>query len=172
MCSGVCAATAANSCIGPWNRLRGRHNPVSSYLRRDIGIWAGMLGTAHVIAGLQVHFKGKMWLYFLPERDAMTFPLRIDPFGFANYAGLVSTLILLLLLALSNDASLRALGASRWKSLQRWSYAGALLMVAHGVVYQILEKRTMGFVVAFAAIVLLVIAIQFAGFRVAKKKAQ
>lgn len=157
--------------IGPWNKLRGRPNPISGYLRRDIGIWAGGLGIAHVVAGLQVHFRGKMWLYFLPPADATyTFPLRIDAFGLTNYAGLGATMILLLLLSLSNNASLRSLGASRWKSLQRWNYAGALLVVAHGVVYQILEKRTVAFIVAFAAIALLALAMQFAGFRMAKKK--
>lgn len=156
--------------VGPWNKLRGRPNPVSGYLRRDIGIWAGMLGIVHVVLGLQMHLGGKMWLYFLPERNALTFPLRIDLFGFANYTGLVSTLILIMLLGLSNNASLRAFGASRWKSLQRWNYAGALLVVAHGVAYQILEKRTIGFLVAFAVIVVLAAAIQFAGFRLMKKE--
>ena len=68
--------------IGPRNKLRGRPNPVSGYVRRDIGIWAGVLGIAHVVAGLQVHFRGKMWLYFLPPADATyAFPLRIDAFG-------------------------------------------------------------------------------------------
>ena len=44
------------------------------------------------------------------------------------------------------------------------------MVAAHGVVYQILEKRTAGFVVVFAAIVLLVLAMQAAGFRAGKKK--
>jgi DMSO/TMAO reductase YedYZ heme-binding membrane subunit len=131
-----------------------------------------VLGIVHVIAGLQAHHPGKMWLYFLPPADATyTFPLRIDPFGLTNYAGLGATLILLLLLSLSNDASLRSLGASRWKSLQRWNYAGALLVAAHGTVYQILEKRAAGFIVAFAALVLLALAMQLAGFRMGKKTA-
>jgi sulfoxide reductase heme-binding subunit YedZ len=167
------ALLALSLTIGPWNKLRGRPNPVSGYLRRDIGIWAGVLGILHVIAGLQVHFRGKMWLYFLPPANATyTFPIRIDPFGLVNYAGLGATLTLLLLLSLSNDASLRAFGTSRWKALQRWNYAGALLVVAHGVVYQIIEKRTAGLVVAFAAIVLFTLTMQFAGFRTGKTRTQ
>lgn len=157
--------------IGPWNKLRGRPNPISGYLRRDIGIWASVLAIVHVIVGLQVHLRGKMWLYFLPPADATyTFPMRIDPFGLTNYMGLGAILILLLLLFLSNDASLRALGTRRWKSLQRWNYAGAVLVVTHGLVYQILEKRTVGFIVACAAIVLFALAMQFAGFRMGKKR--
>jgi sulfoxide reductase heme-binding subunit YedZ len=35
--------TAAALSIGPWNVLRGRTNPVSFDLRRDLGIWAGIM---------------------------------------------------------------------------------------------------------------------------------
>jgi sulfoxide reductase heme-binding subunit YedZ len=167
---GSLALLALSLMIGPWNRLRGRPNPVSGYLRRDIGIWAGVLGIVHVIAGLQVHYYGKFWLYFVPLEASRIGQWAV--FGLANYVGLGATLVLLLLLSLSNDASLRSLGAGRWKSLQRWNYAGALLVVAHGVVYQIMEKRTVGFVVVFAVIVLLALAMQFAGFRMGKKKTQ
>src|SRR5262249_18277318 len=55
----------ASLVIGPWRVLRGRANPVNSDLRRDIGIWAGIVGLAHVVIGLQVHLKGRMSLYFL-----------------------------------------------------------------------------------------------------------
>ena len=156
--------------IGPWNRLRARRNPVSTYLRRDIGIWAGLVSVLHVVFGLQVHFRGRMWLYFVPE-GGHSFPLRIDPFGLTNYAGLVATFVLLMLLVLSNDASLRALGPGRWKSLQRWNYAGALLILAHGAVYQIIEKRSWGFVAAGLVIALAAMAMQLAGYRLATKKA-
>ena len=155
---------AATLMIGPWNKLRDRAHPISSYLRRDIGIWAGMLGIVHVILGLQVHMDGKFWLYFLPPPDASyVFPLRIDPFGLTNYAGLAAGLILLMLLTLSNNASLRALGAARWKNLQRWNYAVAVLVLVHGAVYQLLEKRALGFVAAFVVIVLFTMGLQFFG---------
>lgn len=162
---------AATLTIGPWNRLRDRPNPVSSYLRRDIGIWAGVLGIAHVIVGLQVHMDGKFWLYFLPPDAAYRFPLRIDAFGLTNYAGLAAGLILLMLLSLSNNAALRALGAVRWKRLQRWNYAVAALVVAHGVVYQLLEKRALGFVLLFGVTVTLAFAFQVAAFASARKRA-
>jgi len=165
------ALLALSLAIGPWNRLRRLPNPVSGYLRRDIGIWAGILGVFHVVVGLQVHFKGKMWLYFVPSPDASyRFPVRIDPFGIANWVGLFATLVLLLLLALSNDASLRALGRDRWKSLQRWNYAGALLALAHGALYQFVEKRQWPFVVGMLAIAAAALAMQLAGYRTVKKR--
>ena len=160
---------AATLMIGPWNKLRDRAHPISSYLRRDIGIWAGMLGIVHIILGLQVHMDGKFWLYFLPPPDAVfPYSLRIVAFGLTNYAGLAAGLILLMLLTLSNNTSLRALGAVRWKRLQRWNYAVAALVVGHGAVYLLLEKRAPGFVAVFIAVALLTLVLQFAGFRMGK----
>src|SRR5439155_26488230 len=40
--------------IGPLTALRGQPMPVSSDLRRDLGIWAGLVGIAHVFMGAQV----------------------------------------------------------------------------------------------------------------------
>ena len=152
--------------LGPWNVLRGRPNPVSTDLRRDVGIWAAILGVVHVVVGLQVHMRGKIWLYFFyPSDQPHGVPLRHDPFGFANYAGLGATLILLLLLAISNDVSLRALGTRRWKALQRWNYANVSLVALHSVAYQFVEKRTLLFVVVFSVMILGVAAMQLAGVR-------
>lgn len=156
----------ASLIVGPWNVLRSRPNPVSTDLRRDIGIWAGLVGIFHVVIGLQVHMRGKLWLYFVyPSGEHHLLPLRYDPFGFANYTGLGATLALLLLLALSNDLSLRRLGTIRWKSLQRWNYACGALVVLHGIAFQLIEERVLPFIALFGAIVLVAAAFQFAGFR-------
>src|SRR5438477_69504 len=44
--------------IGPWRTLRGKAPVLSSDLRRDIGIWAGIVGVAHAIIGNCVHVAG------------------------------------------------------------------------------------------------------------------
>ncbi|HEV8725035.1 MAG TPA: ferric reductase-like transmembrane domain-containing protein [Candidatus Binatia bacterium] len=152
--------------IGPSNILRNRPNPVSTDLRRDIGIWAALLGLFHTIVGLQVHMKGRFWLYFVfsPNEDRFL-PVRYDLFGFANYTGLAATLVLIMLLALSNDLSLRRLGARRWKSLQRWNYPCCIFVVLHGVAYQFIENRSLWFIGLFGSIVLVAGALQLAGFR-------
>src|SRR5919197_5181120 len=41
--------------IGPANLLLRRRNPVSSYLRRDVGTWTALFSVIHVFYGLQVH---------------------------------------------------------------------------------------------------------------------
>lgn len=129
--------TGAAVLLGPWNVIRGRANPVSFDVRRDVGIWAGIMALLHTGIGLNVHLRGRPWLYFVDQHHHV----RHDLFGFGNDTGLVAALLFLLLLALSNDLSLRRLGTRKWKSLQRWTYAAVALTAAHGVVYQQIEKR-------------------------------
>ena len=151
--------------IGPWRVLRGRPAPASTDLRRDVGIWGALFGLAHVLTGLQVHFGGKFWKYFLYPDGDHRIPLRADAFGFANWTGLAAGLVLVLLLAISNDASLRTLGTQRWKSWQRWTYGAAALTVAHGVAYQIVTDQEPRWIVSFALITVVVLAFQLDGRR-------
>ena len=53
--------------------------------------------------------------------------LRHDLFGFADYTGLSSALVLVPLLATSSDYVLRAMGTPCWKQLQRWNYSAFVL---------------------------------------------
>ena len=159
------AFLALTLAIGPFNILAGRRNPVSSDLRRDIGIWAGLLGVAHAAIGQCVHLRGKPWLYYIYEhRERHWLPLRHDLFGFANYTGAFSTLLLVVLLATSNDYSLRRLGTPGWKQLQRWNYAVFALAGAHAFLYQAIEKQRPGYVVAIALCVVIATFLQTLGY--------
>src|SRR5882757_11033974 len=153
---------AASLWLGPWNVLRRRPNPVSFDLRRDIGIWTGIFAIVHTAIGLTVHLRGRMWMYFLKSLHPLK--LQNTQFGFANFTGLGAALLFLMLLAISNDLSLRALKTRRWKSLQRWTYIAFLLTGAHGVAYQFREKRHVPWVLVFSAIMTAVAAAQFLGF--------
>jgi methionine sulfoxide reductase heme-binding subunit len=160
------AMLAATLILGPINVLRRRRNPVSTYLRRDIGIWAAALALVHVVLGLQVHMGGRFWLYFVyPANEARLLPMRHDLFGLANDTGLAAMLVLALLLTLSNNAALRALGPLRWKGLQRWNYGAFALTIVHGAAYQVLERRELLFVAVASAVVLTVVSLQVAGVR-------
>lgn len=150
---------------GSLNVLRRRPNPVSTDLRRDIGIWAGVVAIAHFLVGWQVHMKHR-WLYWLAEVEGSDRLVpRTDLFGFANHTGLVAVIVAALLLALSNDYYLRRFGTLRWKRAQRWNYALFALVVAHGVAFQVIEKRKLPFVVLLAALTLATIGVQWAGWR-------
>jgi len=100
--------TAATLLLGPFKVLRRKPNPISTDLRRDLGIWAGISALLHTAVGLNVHLRGKMWLYFV---DTHHHPRR-DAFGFGNYTGVLAALVFALLLALSNDVSFRRLAGN------------------------------------------------------------
>lgn len=157
---------AATLLIGPWNLLRGKRTPISSDWRRDVGIWAGILGLVHTVIGQNVHLRGRPWLYYIYEPGKHhLFPIRHDLFGFANYTGLISALILLALLATSNNYSLRALGTPRWKQLQRWNYVAFALMAAHAIAYQINEKQKAPFVATVVISIVVTLLLQGIGFQ-------
>ena len=160
---------SATLLTGPLDVLRGRPTPVSTDLRRDIGIWAAVVGLVHVVLGLQVHLRGRWWLYFVygpqERRRPLQSPVRLDPFGLANHTGLAATLLLLVLLAISNDVALRRLGSRRWKSVQRWNYAAAALVLGHGFAYQFVERRGGWYVTTVAGVAGATAAIQLLGYR-------
>lgn len=155
----------ATLAIGPLHVLTRRHNPVSSDLRRDIGIWAGMLSLAHTVIGQNVHLRGRPWLYYVYDRrEHHWLPLRHDLFGFANYTGLICILLVAALLAASNDYSLHRLGTSQWKGLQRWNYAAFVLAAAHAFAYQGIEHQHLPFVAAILVGTVLTLGVQTAGY--------
>jgi sulfoxide reductase heme-binding subunit YedZ len=166
------ALLGATLVTGPLNLLRNRRNPVSTDLRRDLGIFGAIISLAHVVLGLQVHLKGRMLQYFFypPNQRHFLFGIRLDLFGFANDTGLIAALAVAFLFALSNDLSLRRLGGRRWKSLQRWNYGLFALVVIHGIAYQLIEERKVPYLIVFGLLVTAVVVIQIVGFRRWKRK--
>ena len=160
------ALLAATLLLGPWNVLRRRQNPVSSDLRRDVGIWAGIAGVLHSAVGQCVHLRGRPWLYYVygPWEHHHRFPLRHDLFGLANYTGAAAVLTLVALLATSNDYALRALGTPRWKQLQRWNYAVFALTAVHAFAYQRIEKQHLPFVMTAASCIAMAAVMQTVGW--------
>ncbi len=152
--------------IGPLNLIFKLPNPVSSYLRRDIGIWAGLISIVHVIIGLQRHFAGRIWKYFFHEGSpGQSISIRFDAFGLANHGGLIATIICIVLLMMSNNASLRQFGAVKWKNIQRLNYLSFLLVTGHAFLYQLLGKRDLGYIVIVAIVFILVLVLQWSGFK-------
>ena len=140
-------------------------NPVSTDLRRDVGIWAGVLAVAHFLIGWQVHMPHR-YLYWLQEvKGSTALRPRTDLFGFANYTGLAAVIIAVLLLALSNDYFLRRLQPERWKRLQRWNYALFALVLIHGIAVQVIETRKAPFVIALSLLAMASLVLQLEGFR-------
>jgi len=154
--------------LGPWKLLAGERLQASFDLRRDIGIWAGIMSLLHTGVGQFVHMAGKFWLYYTyPDwQQKHVQPFRHDIFGFSNDTGLIAALIVLALLATSNDASLRWLGTPGWKSLQRWNYGCFALTAAHTFGYQFGIGGGRGwFLVTSISAVVVTLGLQMAGWR-------
>ncbi|HWY63093.1 MAG TPA: ferric reductase-like transmembrane domain-containing protein [Rhizomicrobium sp.] len=163
---------AATLLIGPLKFLFGVPLAASLDFRRDTGIWAGMAGIFHAGIGQCVHLRGRPWLYYIYEnwRQTHLFPVRHDVFGLANDTGLAATLILIVLLATSNDASLRKLGTPGWKKLQRWNYYCFALTAVHTFAYQEgVESQQVPFLATAIATVLITLVLQLAGLRARRR---
>lgn len=146
--------------IGPANLLLRRRNPVSSHLRRDLGAWTAIFSVVHVILGLQGHSRGLFGFlaYFVAAGRPLT-----NSFGLGNWTGLAALVIVVGLLALSTDGSLRELKARRWKSLQRLNYALFALVVLHAFFYGALLRMTSPFTLLLFFIVIAVFVGQAVG---------
>jgi sulfoxide reductase heme-binding subunit YedZ len=129
--------------VGPANLLLRRRNPVSSYLRRDLGTWTAIFSVIHVIVGFQVR-GGSGAFGFLDFFVADGQPLT-NSFGLGNWTGLAALVIVVGLLAISTNRSVRELKAERWKNLQRLNYTLFALVVLHAVFYGALLRMTSPF---------------------------
>ena len=120
--------------IGPANLLLRKRNPISSYLRRDVGTWTAIFSVVHVIFGFQVHgsLRINAILNYFVARDGS---LLFNSFGLGNWTGLAALVIVVGLLATSSDFVLRKLNARTWKNLQRLNYALFVLVIAHAFFY-------------------------------------
>ena len=148
--------------IGPYNFWIKRKNPVSTYFRRDIGIFGGVLAVIHTGTGLFVHMAGRPWLYFMKQAGE-SLKIRLDRFGFANDSGLLATLIIILLITISNDFFLQKLKASRWKNIQRFSYFMFIFTLIHAVLYRVGAQNHWPLIIMYLSIFIIVLLIQFSG---------
>lgn len=135
------ALVAFTLLIGPANLLLRRRNPVSTYLRRDMGAWAAIVSVVHVILGFELPFGPPGFFNFVGFFFADGRPL-INSFGLGNWTGLLATVIAVGLLVISTDRYMRELKAGPWKSLQRLNYTLFALVVLHAIFYGALTRMT------------------------------
>ncbi|MEO8606302.1 MAG: ferric reductase-like transmembrane domain-containing protein [Chloroflexota bacterium] len=153
---------AVSLMVGPFKLLSQRRNPVNIDLRRDMGIWSAITGCLHVFFGLQLHERGQIILYFL-EPTPHGYRLLRNLFGLSNDVGALATILLVVLLVISNDLSLRRLKGKRWKLLQRGNYLLAAFALAHTFGYQTVSRREHIFTDGVILLTLATLVIQLAG---------
>src|SRR5665648_9697 len=155
--------------IGSVNLVFNRNNPVSTYFRRDIGITGGILAVIHSVAGLFVHLRGSNWKYFLNKTE-FGYSVRLDDFGLANYTGLISALIIIVLLMTSNDFSFRKLNPSTWKNIQRFSYLAFIFALIHSIYYKIVQTNLDLIWYLYLPLFIFVLLFQMIGIRMKLRK--
>ena len=153
---------AASLLVGPLYLTHHRRNPVNLFVRRDIGIWAGITALLHVLFSFQIFEQGQILLYFFSQSGTGLRPL-LDLFGLSNDVGLLAALLVALLLVLSNDLSLRWLRGKRWKQIQRLAYPLLGLTILHTLGYQISNVRDGWYYWSLAGVTLVVLAGQGIG---------
>ncbi len=157
----------ASLLIGPLTLFRFRRNPVNIDLRRDIGIWAAIIGCYHVALVFQMSFGSQIIHYFFSEGTYL--PL-LNIYGLSNDTGLFATILLVLLLALSNTFSLRYLKGKRWKQIQQLNYILVPLALLHTFGYQYLGGCDLFFVFAVLVITVFVLVFQIVGIAIVRSR--
>ncbi len=139
--------------IGPWRALRTGQRVLNDLLRRDLGIWAALTGLAHLVVATGVVLQAAYFRTYITGPPDSPLP------GWAGWIGTLSIvagylvgLLFLILLALSNHWSLARLGPARWKRLQGAAIVALFLTIAHGVVFQVIEGRTGGWLAALVVV--------------------
>ncbi len=156
--------------IGTVRLFQRRKNPVNIDLRRDVGIWAGTTGIVHALLGFGVFSGNAILPYFVRWTDDGDIRLLTDLFGLNNYTGTAAAVILVALLLTSNQVSLIWLKGKRWKTLQRWNYAMAILIVIHTLGYQHLSDRATIMKQLTGALILVALIAQGIGFWMTRRR--
>jgi sulfoxide reductase heme-binding subunit YedZ len=140
--------------IGPANLLLRRRNPVSSYLRRDLGTWTVIFSGVHVILAFDSAYRGAFSFleFFVADGRPLT-----NSFGLGNWTGLVALVLAVELLAISTTRAVRELKPAHWKNLQRLNYTLFALVVLHAVFYGALRRPESPFTVLLVFTVIAVL---------------
>jgi DMSO/TMAO reductase YedYZ heme-binding membrane subunit len=173
MTSWICMALlTAALLVGPLQARRTGRPLLNHPLRRDLGVWGALAGLIHFALAFKYSMNMEYMAAFIDGAADGPSPLvRRALYKWSVIGGIAIAVLFALLLALSSNAALRGIGARWWKRLQRTSYVAFLLTAAHGVVFQVIEARSLPLVLLFAALTSAVIAGQLAGVAAVRRAA-
>jgi sulfoxide reductase heme-binding subunit YedZ len=130
--------------LGPYLQRRSGVRPINHYWRRDIGVWAALAGIVHFVVATDVSMNpAYLEAYVLIDASGLSAPARDQFFTWGSIVGTLAGVLLLILFCISNDWSLRRLGAARWRKVQWLAYPTFLLTALHGLMFQLLESRAL-----------------------------
>jgi methionine sulfoxide reductase heme-binding subunit len=161
------ALLAVTLLVGPLNLLLRRANPLSNYLRRDLGTWVVIFGALHVVLAFREAYRGVFSFlgFFITDGAPIT-----TSFGVGNWTGLAALAIATGLLAISTTHSVRELGPARWKSLQRLNYTVFGLVLLHATCYGALQRTSSPFTILLFSIAATVMLGQLMGIWLSRSR--
>ena len=152
--------------LGPLRALRTGRLIINQTLRRDIAIWCALMGLMHLLAG-SIESMTPVYLDTFVNHavNSPSASMREGLFFWSAIVGFVIGILLIVLLALSNNWSLSLIGQRWWKRLHRLSYLAFILTILHGLGFQVLESRFWGGYVLLIALSFIVCIVQLLGVR-------
>jgi DMSO/TMAO reductase YedYZ heme-binding membrane subunit len=156
--------------IGPLNVLRTGRLVSNSYVRRDTGIWAAMMGLLHFYLANVLSMTYE-YLGIYVENSALppSAAIRSSLYTWGTVFGYVIAVLFIVLLVLSSDRMMRKVGLKWWKRIQRISYLGFILTCIHALAFQVLETRSLFWVLVVLVITVMIAAGQWMGVRAVRK---
>jgi len=156
--------------IGPLRAMQTGRVTINHTVRRDLAIWSAFLGLVHLLAGsMQSMTPNYLSAYVTHAVIPPPVATREAYFLWSTIAGFVIGILLIVLLALSNNRSMTWIGKRWWKRLHSASYFVFILTIVHGLGFQVLESRSWPGYVVVGAVTLLVCIGQFRGFRAIRR---
>lgn len=152
--------------IGPARAIRTGRPTINHTLRRDVAIWSAVLGLVHLFAGAAQSMT-PMYLdhYVAQSANGPSAATRETFFFWSTITGFIVGLMLILLLTLSSNWSMKLIGQRWWKRLHRISYVAFGLTLVHGLGFQVLESRSWTGYALVVATTLIVCIAQLRGLR-------
>ena len=144
--------------------------------RRELGVWGTLLAAVHTVVILAgwVEWELMRLFGFVAHPVTGQYVMLQHGFGFANVIGIAALMYGIGLAATSNDRSQKFFGGSVWKFLQQGAYVLWILIVLHTAYFLFLHfldfhrpiPQPNVIKLPFAAMVVFVASLQFAGFLV------
>ena len=147
--------------LGPIRSLRkpGSSPPLTLWWRRATGIWAAVFAAIHSVLGVTIHSNG--WRLYVIFLELRSYPDRLlVTLSLAYWVGAMTVAVMAILGLTSNNASVRRLGARRWKMLHRLTYLSLGLVLLHVSLIFYQERRDLRHVSATIGFIALVIGLR------------
>ena len=158
--------------IGPKQAIRSGKPTVNNLLRRDLGIWGAAMGFGHLYLAMVLSMNNEyLTLFVYTDELPFSVEVRYLLYSWGVIAGFLVGILFILLVALSNDRSLRLIGTRWWKRLQRLAYVAFSLTVLHAFAFQIIESRQVLLISMMATAVALIFVVQLVGIAAVRKAA-